>query len=165
MDALAREYGQPFYTNKDGRDIVDINERYWAGLYAREKPRALRSGRKKLYRYEDESGLWLNITPESIRETISARILEVSREAHQLTLEIQITLTKLKAIIGALMGIVEKRGVFLTKQRFIHVANGMSMQMLGLAMPDFDSERDKRGSRHIARALSAALWRASGCSR
>ena len=124
LAALARDYGQPFYTNKDGR-VTGINERYWAGLYARENRVLYDPDEKNFYRYEDESGLWLNITPESIRETISARILEVSREAHQITLEIQITLTKLKAIIGALMGIVEKRGVFLTKQRFIHVANGV----------------------------------------
>ena len=33
--ALAEEYGQPFYSNKDGR-VTGINERYWAALYARE---------------------------------------------------------------------------------------------------------------------------------
>jgi CTP synthase len=33
--ALAREYGQPFYTSKEGR-VTGINERYWAALYARE---------------------------------------------------------------------------------------------------------------------------------
>ena len=60
-----------------------------------------------------------------IREAISQRILEVSRESQQLSLEIQITQTKLKSVVGALMGIVEKRGVFATKQRFIHVANGV----------------------------------------
>ncbi len=96
-EALAREYGQPFYTNKDGR-VTGINERYWAGLYARENRVLYDPDEKNFYRYEDESGLWVNITPESIRETISARILEVSREAQQFTLEIQITLTKLKAI-------------------------------------------------------------------
>ena len=34
-EALAREYGQPFYTNKEGK-VTGINERYWAALYARE---------------------------------------------------------------------------------------------------------------------------------
>ena len=33
-EALAKEYGQPFYTNKDGK-VNGINERYWAALYAR----------------------------------------------------------------------------------------------------------------------------------
>ena len=49
----------------------------------------------------------------------------MSRESQQFTLEIQITQTKLKAVVSALTGIVEKRGVFSEKQRFIHVANGV----------------------------------------
>ena len=65
------------------------------------------------------------MTPENIRETISARILEISRESRQFSLEIQITQTKLKAVVNALMGIVERRGAFRVKERFIHVANGV----------------------------------------
>ena len=34
-EGACQEYGQPFYTNKDGR-VMGINERYWAALYARE---------------------------------------------------------------------------------------------------------------------------------
>jgi putative DNA primase/helicase len=123
-EALAKEFGQPFYLNKDGK-VTGINERFWAGLYARENRALYDPDEKTFYRYESETGLWLTITPESIREVISARILEVSREAGQFSLELQITLTKLKAIVGVLMGIVEKRDVFQTKQRFIHVANGV----------------------------------------
>jgi hypothetical protein len=123
-EALAKEFGQPFYTIKDGR-VTGINERYWAALFSRENRVLYDPDEKTFYRYAADTGLWETITPESIREAISARILEVSREAQQFSLEIQITQTKLKAVIGALMGIVEKRGVFLTKQRFIHVANGV----------------------------------------
>lgn len=123
-EALAKEYGQPFYTNKDGR-VTGINERYWAGLYARENRVLFDPDEKTFYLYAVASGLWEPVTSEAIRETISARILEVSRESQQFSLEVQITLTKLKAVVGALMGIAEKRGVFLTKQRFIHVANGV----------------------------------------
>jgi P4 family phage/plasmid primase-like protien len=123
-EALAKEFGQPFYTNKDGR-VTGINERYWAALFSRENRVLYDPDEKTFYRYAEDTGLWESITPESIREAISTRILEVSRESQQFSLEIQITQTKLKAVIGALMGIVEKRGVFLTKQRFIHVANGV----------------------------------------
>jgi P4 family phage/plasmid primase-like protien len=123
-EALAKEYGQPFYTNKDGR-VTGINERYWAGLYARENRVLFDPDEKTFYLYAEKSGLWEPVTPEAIREAISARILEVSRESQQFSLEIQITQAKLKAVIGALMGIAEKRGVFLTKHRFIHVANGV----------------------------------------
>lgn len=124
MAALAREYGQPFYTNKEGK-VTGINERYWAALYARENRVFYDPDEKTFYRYEPESGLWQPVTPESLREVISGRILEASREARQFTLEIQITQTKLKAVVGALMGIVEQRGAFRAKDRFIHVANGV----------------------------------------
>ena len=122
--ALAKEFGLPFYTGKN-EVVTGINERYWAGLYSRENLVLYDPDEKNFYRYDAASGLWGKITPESIREAISARILEVSRESKRLTLETQITQNKLKGIVGALMGMVEKRGVFLTKQRFIHVANGV----------------------------------------
>lgn len=121
---LAGLYGQPFYTNKDGR-VTGINERYWAGLYARENRVLYDPDEKSFYRYNDANGLWEIITAENIRETISARILEASRESKQFSLEIQITQSKLKAVVSALMGIVEKRDAFKSKQSFIHVANGV----------------------------------------
>ena len=79
-EALAQEYGQPFYTNKDGK-VNGINERYWAALYARENRVLFDPDEKTFYRYAEETGLWETITPESIREIISGRILEISREA------------------------------------------------------------------------------------
>jgi P4 family phage/plasmid primase-like protien len=123
-EALAREYGQPFYTNKEGK-VNGINERYWAALYARENRVLFDPDEKNFYRYAAETGLWETITPESIREVISGRILEISREAGQFTLEIQITQTRLNAVVSALKGIVERRDAFKAKQRFIHVANGV----------------------------------------
>ena len=80
---------------------------------------------KEFYRYDEITGLWRQATPENIREMISARILEVSRESRQPSLEIQITQTKLKAVVSALMGIVGRHGAFRGKKRFIHVANGV----------------------------------------
>lgn len=122
--ALAKEYGQPFYRNKD-EHVTGINERYWAALYSRENRVLYDPDEKEFYRYEEITGLWRQVTPENIREMISARILEVSRESRQPSLEIQITQTKLKAVVSALMGIVERRGAFRGKKRFIHVANGV----------------------------------------
>ena len=123
-EALAREYGQPFYSNKEGK-VTGINERYWAALYARENRVLYDPDEKTFYLYNDGAGLWETVTPENIRETISGRILEISREAQQFTLEIQITQTRLNAVVSALKGIVERRGAFKMKQRYIHVANGV----------------------------------------
>ncbi len=123
-EVLEKEYGRPFYTNKDNK-VTGINERYWAGLYARENRVLYDPDEKTFYLYRDRTGLWEPVTPESIRETISGRILETSREAQQFTLEIQITQSRLHAVGSALKGIVERRGAFDRKQRFIHVANGV----------------------------------------
>ena len=122
--ALAKEYGQPFYTNKEGK-VTGINERYWAALYARENRVLYDPDEKNFYLYDDGTGLWNTVTPENIREVISCRILEISRESRQFSLEIQITQTRLNAVVSALKGIVERRGAFKTKQRFIHAANGV----------------------------------------
>ena len=122
--ALAKKYGQPFYTNKDGR-VTGVNERYWAALYARENRVLFDPDEKAFYLYDEAKGLWQLVTQENIRETLSGRILDVSRESRQFSLEVQITQTRLKAVVSALMGIVENRGAFKTKQRFIHVANGV----------------------------------------
>jgi P4 family phage/plasmid primase-like protien len=145
--ALAKEYGQPFYTNKDGK-VNGINERYWAALYARENRVLFDPDEKNFYRYTDETGLWEIITPESIREVISGRILEISREAQQFTLEIQITQTRLNAVVSALKGIVERRDAFKLKQRYIHVANGVirfledgDIQFGGFAPEDYSRNR------------------------
>ena len=145
--ALAKEYGQPFYTNKDGK-VNGINERYWAALYARENRVLFDPDEKNFYRYTDETGLWEIITPESIREVISGRILEISREAQQFTLEIQITQTRLNAVVSALKGIVERRDAFKLKQRFIHVANGVirflddgDIQFGGFSPEDYSRNR------------------------
>ncbi len=124
VEELSVQYGQPFYTNKDGR-VTNINERFWAALYSRENRVLYDPDEKSFYVYNESNGLWEIITPESIRETISNRILEVSRESHQFTLEIQITQARLNAVVSALKGIVEARGAFQAKQRFIHVANGV----------------------------------------
>lgn len=122
-DELEAAYGRPFYMGRNG--VCGINERYWAGLYARENRVLFDPDDKTFYQYEDGTGLWRAITAESVRETISQRILEVSREAKESSLELQITQTKLKAVVSALTGIVEKRGAFRKHQRFIHVANGV----------------------------------------
>jgi P4 family phage/plasmid primase-like protien len=121
---LEQAYGRPFYTNKDGK-VTGINERFWAGLYSRENTVLFDPDDRCFYLYHGENGLWRPITAEAIRETISSRILEVSRESEAWTLEIQITQTKLNAIVSALKGIVERRGVFRERKSFIHVGNGV----------------------------------------
>jgi len=122
--ALTKEYGQSFYSNKEGK-VTGLNERYWAALYARENHVLFDPDEKAFYQYTAATGLWEVVTAESIREAISKRIFVASQQLGQFTLEIQITQTRLNAVVSVLKGIVEQRDAFKAKQRFIHVANGV----------------------------------------
>ncbi|MDB6110470.1 MAG: hypothetical protein JWR69_2220 [Pedosphaera sp.] len=124
-NALVKQFGQPFYTNSEGKRVTGINERYWAGLHACETRVLFDPDDKTFYHYNEQNGLWQPITSESIRETISARMLEIGRESNQASLEKQITQVKLGAVVNTLKGIVERRGAFKSKKRVIHVANGV----------------------------------------
>ncbi len=122
--SLVQKYGNAFYLNKDG-NVNGINERYWAGLYAEENRILYEPCEKEFYQYDHETGLWMTSTQARICELIAQRILSVSRESGQITLEKLITQQKLKGIVGALTGIVERKDAFKAKGQFIHVANGI----------------------------------------
>ena len=121
---LVNKYGKPYYLN-DKDQVNGINERYWAGLYATENAVLYEPYEEEFYQYDHETGLWRTATQAIICESIAQRILPVSRESGQITLEKQITQQKLKGICGALTGIVERKDAFKAKGQFIHVANGI----------------------------------------
>jgi P4 family phage/plasmid primase-like protien len=121
---LENDYGSPFYENDRGA-VISINERYWAGLFALENRALYDPDEKAFYSYNEARGLWQPITAAAIREKMSQRMLDVSRELELDSLEKQIRQTKLKGVIEALMGIIEKPHVFRSKKPFIHVANGV----------------------------------------
>ena len=121
---LVNKYGEPYYLNDKGQ-VNGINERYWAGLYATEHEVLYEPDEKKFYQYDDLTGLWENVTEASIQDGIATRILGLSKASNQLTMEKQITQQKLKSIVGALIGIAERRGAFRKKGQFIHAANGI----------------------------------------
>ena len=123
-DGLVQKYGNPFPLSPKG-DVVGINERYWAGLYATETDVLYEPDEKNFYQYDQGTGLWTTVTQASIHESIAQRILQVSRESGQISIEKQITQQKLKGVVGALTGIVERQYAFKAKDRFIHVANGI----------------------------------------
>jgi len=122
--ALIEKYGNACYLNTDG-NVNGINERNWAGLYAEENRILYEPYEKEFYQYDHETGLWRTNTQARICELIAQRMLTVSRESGQITLEKLITQQKLKGIVGALTGIVERKDAFKAKGQFIHVANGI----------------------------------------
>ena len=120
--SLIHKYGNAYYLN-DAKDVNGINERYWAGLYATDNHILYEPGEEEFYQYYPETGLWKTATQAIIRESIAQRILPLSRESGQITLEKQIKQQKLRGIVDALTGIVERKDAFKAKGQFIHVAN------------------------------------------
>lgn len=123
-DPLVELYGSPYYLDDYG-EINGLNERYWAGDFAAVNKVLYDPDEKSFYLYHAPRGLWQVVSADAIREMVSSRLLARSRSDGQPGLERQITQVRLKAICGALAGIVEKKGVFQEKRRIIHVQNGV----------------------------------------
>ena len=123
-DPVVERFGPSVHLNEKGF-VSGLNERYWAGLYATENKVLHDPDEQTFYLYNEARGLWQIVSQDSIREAISTRILERSRDESQPSLAKQITTAKLNGIVSALAGIVEKRGAFAEKRRIIHVKNGV----------------------------------------
>jgi len=122
-EALAKEYGQPFYTSKEGR-VTGINERYWAALYAREivcfmtrtkifLPLRFRQ-RAMAHNYAGKNPRRY-FGPDSGREPRGATVLPGNSNHAKQAQGGRVRID----------GLAEKRGAFRIKGRFIHVANGV----------------------------------------
>ena len=127
---LRRRFGEPFFVSesKDGESsrVSGLNESYWAGLYAAENIALYEPDEGTFYRYHDDTGLFAIESADAIKQVISSRLLEVSREAEHLAgLARFRTDRTLNAIVAQLRGIIEQRGAFAEKQRIVHLSNGV----------------------------------------
>lgn len=121
---LRKLYGEPIYTNDKGA-LTGINEAYWAGMHAAENEMLYEPDEKAFYQYSSETGLYEVESADVVRNKISSRMLEVSREANVFDLQKKRSATTLNNVTSHLRGIVERRGAFAEKRRFIHLANGV----------------------------------------
>jgi hypothetical protein len=121
---LRKLYGEPIYTNDKGA-LTGINEAYWAGMHAAENEMLYEPDEKAFYQYSAETGLYEVESADVVRNKISSRMLEVSREANVFDLQKRRSATTLNNVTSHLRGIVERRGAFAEKRRFIHLANGV----------------------------------------
>lgn len=127
---LRRRFGEPFYVSesKDGESsrVSGLNESYWAGLYAAENIALYEPDEGAFYRYHDDTGLFAIESADAIKQVISSRLLEVSREAEHLGALCRFRTDRtLNAIVAQLRGIIEQRGAFAEKQRIVHLSNGV----------------------------------------
>ncbi|MFT7541548.1 MAG: putative DNA primase/helicase [Gammaproteobacteria bacterium] len=124
---LVERFGDPvvYNTNKDGKAYVSgINEAFWAGLYASEHVVIYEPDEHLFYQYDSATGLFVKISADLIKQTISKRLLETSREVGGWDrLEQMRTDRRLSSVVSQLRGIVESREFFSNKRfRAIHFA-------------------------------------------
>jgi len=121
---LVDQYGHPYYFSEK-ETLKNINQSFWAGLHNEENIQIYDPDERSFYRYNNRTGIYVDITADQIKTEISERILEVSREKSLPLLEIKRTDTTLKAIVAQLKGICEKRQAFQKKEDYVHLANGV----------------------------------------
>jgi len=129
-DPIIRRYGVPvFFTKPDSNGtcyVKGINEAYWAALYASENTVLHEPDERTFFHYDDATGAYSVISPEAIKDVISYRMLQVSRQEESMRLLENIRNEKnLNAITSRLKGIVEHRDAFTNRPRAVHLANCM----------------------------------------
>ena len=137
FDKLIEEYGEPYYLND--KKLIGINESFWAGLHNDKNMQLYEPSEKCFYRYDDSTGLYIDVSADVIKQEISKRMLEISREKSISELEGKRTNIILNNIIGQLKGISEKRDAFdRNTRRIVHLANGV-IEFKADDKPDFVS--------------------------
>ncbi len=124
FNELVKEYGDPYYL-KDNK-LTGINESWWAGLHNNENIQLYEPAEKSFYHYYESTGLYVPVSADVIKQEVSKRMLEVSRENDISDLERKRSIVNLNNIIGHLKGISEKRDAFdRAKRNIAHLANGV----------------------------------------
>ena len=135
VDELRQRYGEPYYCDYDGKPC-NLNESFWAGLFASENIVLWEPTERAFYTYNQETGIYEEESPDAIKRRLSDRILDASRQMNCFWLEKQRGDSRLNSIVAQLRGIVESRGAFAERERRIHLANGIfSFEKGGALLP------------------------------
>ncbi|MBF0593879.1 MAG: hypothetical protein HQL22_02810 [Candidatus Omnitrophica bacterium] len=124
FDELLKRYGQPFYC-PNGDEVSMLNQTFWAGLYALEHTGFFDYKEKTFYLYSPDTGLYVEISINTIKQQIAVRILEASRELNLPSLEKKRSNHLLDSILAQLKGVMERPNTVAKNHPFIHVANGV----------------------------------------
>ncbi len=124
FNKLVDQHGQPYYFNEQEK-LSSINQNFWAGLHNAEHIQIYEPDERVFYRYDENTGIYTDITEHLIKNEIAERMLEVSRERNLLELETKRTAITLSHIVAQLKGICEKRHAFQKADNYVHLANGV----------------------------------------
>ena len=124
FEELVEKHGDPYYLKKG--ELTGINESFWAALLDAECIQLYEPTEKCFYRYDDLTGLYKDISVDVIKQEISRRMLEISRENNIDALQRKRSMAVLNNIAGHLRGICEKRNAFdRSKRKIVHLLNGV----------------------------------------
>ncbi len=128
-DPIILRYGVPVFFAKARDDklfVKGVNEAYWAALYSAEHTMLYEPDERTFFQYSEETGIYSVISPDTIKQAISHRMLEMSRTSEELSpLENLRTDKNLNSVIAQLRGIAEHRHAFTDRPRAVHLANCM----------------------------------------
>ena len=115
-------YGPPSVPTDNG---IAIQEPFWAALYASDNIVLHEPAERAFYRYDSETGLYRECTPEKVKTEIAGRIFQAADEWQQPELIAHRKDSELSSIINHLRGQAEVRDAFSKKDnRFVHLENG-----------------------------------------
>lgn len=124
--SLAKRYGRPFHLKVERglEKFSSLNEVYWAALHQRDNIELFEPAEKGFYRYDAKTGLFLDLSPDLIRQEVADYLLVASAKERALVEER--TDGRLKSIVSHLRGLAEYRNAFVKGERhFVHLANGV----------------------------------------
>lgn len=124
MKYLLDKHGDPCYLDKNG-NVRKINQGFWAAKHCIDHTQLYSPEEKTFYRYDEKTGLWKEISPDTLKQEISSLLLQVSRDENLPSLESQRSNANLESIVSQMKGICEKRNAFVKDKTFVHLGNGV----------------------------------------
>jgi hypothetical protein len=123
-DFILAEYGLPAFLNTRN-EPAQLNERFWAALYAHENIILYEPDEHQFFVYEPSNGLYHQQSIDTLRGYLQTRIRQASTLPNYSGLLRLASEANLRGVIAFLRGQVEKRHAFRPAANFIHLANGV----------------------------------------
>jgi phage/plasmid-associated DNA primase len=123
---LVNRYGRPYFEKVDKGQLKfsSLNEIYWAALHKRDNIELFEPAEKAFYRYDEKTGLFLDLSADLIRQEVADYLLVAGNKKRALAEER--TDSRLRNIVSHLRGLTEHRNAFAKGERhFVHLANGV----------------------------------------
>jgi putative DNA primase/helicase len=120
-------WGQPVFVTptKDGPKVKALNERFWAGLLAKEKILIYEPDEKAFYKYDRRRGLYVEVTEPAIRDMFTNRIVLATKMRGDIPKGLE-EFTSARILTGPihhLRGVAEDRPFNNPEACFIHCQN------------------------------------------